>query len=92
MKFSLKIVTCGGHSKHVKEDAKLCATEYTSNKAHGGGSIMFWRCFSTAGKENLIKSAKDLRLGRSFTFQQDNDPEHTARATLKWFRPKQVHV
>jgi hypothetical protein len=24
--------------------------------------------------ENLLQSAQDLRMGRSFTFQQDNDP------------------
>ncbi len=25
--------------------------------------------------ENLLQSAQDLRLGRRFTFQQDNDPK-----------------
>ena len=29
--------------------------------------------------ENLLKSAQDLRLGRRFTFQQDNDTKHTAK-------------
>ena len=29
--------------------------------------------------ENLLQSAQDLRLGRRFTFQQDNDPKHTAK-------------
>ena len=29
--------------------------------------------------ENLFQSAQYLRLGRRFTFQQDNDPKHTAR-------------
>ncbi|MCI4379917.1 hypothetical protein PGIGA_G00233920 [Pangasianodon gigas] len=42
--------------------------------------------------ENLLESAKDLRLGRSFTFQQDKDPKHTARATMEWFRSKHIHV
>ena len=28
--------------------------------------------------ENLLQSAQDRRLGRRFTFQQDNDPKHTA--------------
>ncbi len=29
--------------------------------------------------ENLLQSAQDLRLGRRFTFQQDNDPKYTAK-------------
>ena len=31
--------------------------------------------------ENLLQSAQDLRLGRRFTFQQDNDPKNTAKTT-----------
>uniref|UniRef100_A0A3B3RT87 Tc1-like transposase DDE domain-containing protein n=1 Tax=Paramormyrops kingsleyae TaxID=1676925 RepID=A0A3B3RT87_9TELE len=41
---------------------------------------------------NLFESSKDLRLGRRFTFQHDNDPKHTAKATLQWFKEKQVNV
>ena len=43
-------------------------------------------------EENLMQSAKDLRLGRRFLFQLDNDPKHTARATKEWFGSKLVHV
>ncbi|MCJ8737403.1 hypothetical protein PDJAM_G00023560 [Pangasius djambal] len=42
--------------------------------------------------ENLLESAKDLRLGRRFTFRQDNDPKPSARATMEWFRSKHIHV
>ena len=38
------------------------------------------------------ESAKDLRVGRSFTFQRDNDPKHTARATMERFRSNDIHV
>uniref|UniRef100_A0A8K9V1Q1 Transposase Tc1-like domain-containing protein n=1 Tax=Oncorhynchus mykiss TaxID=8022 RepID=A0A8K9V1Q1_ONCMY len=35
-------------------------------------------------EENLMESAKDLRLGRRFVFQQDNDPKHKAKSTMEW--------
>ena len=41
---------------------------------------------------NLFQSSRDLRLGRRFTFQQDNDPKHTAKATLEWFKVKHLNV
>jgi hypothetical protein len=31
---------------------------------------------------NLFQSSRNLRLERRFTFQQDNDHKHTAKATL----------
>uniref|UniRef100_A0A4W5M391 HMG box domain-containing protein n=1 Tax=Hucho hucho TaxID=62062 RepID=A0A4W5M391_9TELE len=42
--------------------------------------------------ENLLQSTKDLRLGRRFTFQQDNDPKHTAKTTQEWLRDKSLNV
>ncbi|GFW99113.1 transposable element Tcb2 transposase [Trichonephila clavipes] len=35
-------------------------------------------------KNNLSQSASKLGLDRSFTFQQDNDPKHTARVVREW--------
>ena len=34
--------------------------------------------------ENLLQSAQDLRQGQRFTFQQDNDPKHTAKKMQEW--------
>ena len=97
-------------------NAKCYVWQKTNNAHHpehtiptvkdGGGSIMLWGCFSSAGtgklvrvdgkmggakyrailEGNLLESAIDLRLGRRFTFQQDNNPKHTARATMEWLR------
>ena len=42
--------------------------------------------------KNLLQSAQDLRLGRRFTFQQDNYPKHTAKPTQEWLRDKSLNV
>ena len=42
--------------------------------------------------EKLCQSAHDLRLGRRFTFQQDNDPKHTAKTTQEWLQDKSLNV
>uniref|UniRef100_A0AAR2KCT9 Upstream-binding protein 1 n=1 Tax=Pygocentrus nattereri TaxID=42514 RepID=A0AAR2KCT9_PYGNA len=34
----------------------------------------------------------DLRLGRRFIFQQDNDPKHKATSTMEWFTNKLYHA
>ena len=36
--------------------------------------------------ENLIQSAQDLRLGLRFTFQQENNPKHTAKTNRSGLR------
>ena len=42
--------------------------------------------------ENLLEAAVNLKLGRRFTFQQDNDPTHKAKATLEWLIKKKINV
>ena len=42
--------------------------------------------------ENLLQSTQDLRLGRRFTLQWDNDPKHTAKTTQEWIWDKSPNV
>jgi hypothetical protein len=42
--------------------------------------------------ENLLQSAQDLRQGRRFTFQQDNDPKHTVKTTQELLWDKSLNV
>ena len=42
--------------------------------------------------ENLLQSFQQLRLGRRFTFQQDNDTKHTAKTTQEWLRDKTLNA
>ena len=42
--------------------------------------------------ENLLESTMNLKLGRRFTFQQENDPKHKTKATLEWLNKKKINV
>src|SRR4029434_9966206 len=42
--------------------------------------------------ENLTASARKLKIGRGWTFQQDIDPKHTKKSTQKWFTDRKIKV
>ncbi|KAJ4920164.1 hypothetical protein JOQ06_026278 [Pogonophryne albipinna] len=42
--------------------------------------------------DNLLPSARALKMKRGWVFQHHNDPKHTARATKKWLRKKHFKV
>ena len=40
--------------------------------------------------ENLLLSARALKMGRGWVFQHDNDPKHMAKATKEWLKMKHI--
>ena len=42
--------------------------------------------------ENLLQGTQELRLGRRFTFQLNNDPKHTANTMQEWLQDKSLNV
>ncbi|KAK1802177.1 hypothetical protein P4O66_021838, partial [Electrophorus voltai] len=42
--------------------------------------------------KNLRLSIMDLKMGRHFIFQQDNDPKHMAKKTKAWFKREKIKV
>lgn len=39
-------------------------------------------------EENQLLSARNLSMGRRFTFQHHNDPKHTTKLTALWLKGK----
>lgn len=42
--------------------------------------------------DNLLASARTLKMGRGWVFQHDNDPKHTAKETKEWLHKKHIKV
>lgn len=43
-------------------------------------------------EQHLLPSVRSLKLKRGWSFQQDNDPKHTANETKKWFDERRISV
>ena len=82
---------------HLEETWHHPVCEAWWSQLHAVGMFWIGRLVRIEGKmnrtknreildENLLQRVQDLRLGRRFTFQQDNEPKHTAKTTQELLR------
>ncbi len=72
-------VKCAGSSPHAVGLFSAAGTEGLVRVEKKLSAPKYWDNLN----ENPVQSIQNLRLGRRFTFQQDNDPKHTARVAYR---------
>ncbi|KAI4893324.1 hypothetical protein NFI96_026852, partial [Prochilodus magdalenae] len=73
-----------GYGREGQQDYWL-----VKNRVHG---IMNALKYQDILKLNLVASARKLKMGRHWVFQQDNDPKHMAKSTQKWFTTHRIKL
>ncbi|KAI4876200.1 hypothetical protein NFI96_002768 [Prochilodus magdalenae] len=89
-----------GYKKISKTSARCSKEDFASwggNDAENGllhriTGKMDGAMYRTILRDNLLPSARDLKMGRGWVFQHDNDPKHTAKATKDWLKKNHIKV
>lgn len=80
----------------VKHDKKImvwgCFAAAGTGSLHKVQGIMEQVQYREILEEKMLTSAEDLFPDGGWTFQQDNDPKHTARLTKRWFEDTGILV
>ncbi|KAI4883021.1 hypothetical protein NFI96_000722 [Prochilodus magdalenae] len=58
--------------------------EKGTGQLHGIDGKMNGAMYHKILGDNLLASARALKMGRGWVFQHDNDPKHTAKETKEW--------
>ncbi|KAF2354270.1 Transposase Tc1-like [Trinorchestia longiramus] len=87
-KYTIPTVKFGGGSIMVWG----CFSSSGVGKLHIIEGTMNGRKYREILEEQLLPSARLLKLKRGWKFQQDNDPKHTANETKEWLRMKKINI
>ncbi|KAF2344255.1 hypothetical protein FHG87_024989 [Trinorchestia longiramus] len=70
----------------------VCFSSSGVGKLHIIEGTMNGRKYREILEEQLLPSARLLKLKREWKFQPDNDPKHTANETKEWLKMKKINV
>ncbi len=72
--------------------AALCCGGVSLELGLGDWSGLKGKWMLPSASKFLKKTCVIHQMDRSFTFQHDNDPKHTAKTTTEWLKDKKVNV
>ncbi|KAK1788828.1 hypothetical protein P4O66_002638 [Electrophorus voltai] len=75
-----------------KHSAFGCFSATGTEILQGIEGLMNGAMYSRILNENLLASARTLKIGRGWVFQHDNDPKHMAKATKECLKKDHIKI
>uniref|UniRef100_A0A3B4TRY4 Transposase Tc1-like domain-containing protein n=1 Tax=Seriola dumerili TaxID=41447 RepID=A0A3B4TRY4_SERDU len=80
--------------KHGGGNVKIwgCFSASGTGRLHIIQGTMNSQAYQQILDQNLLPSVKQLKLGRKWIMQQDNDPKHSSKTTKEWLQRKRIRT